>query len=303
MFTKNNAVTDWKDLQDKVAQLFSELGCEVKTPHVVELAGRGKKEVDVFVCDRRTSLEMKTLVECKWWNTEVPQDTIHAFHTVMQGCGANAGFVISKVGFQKGAYEAAQSTNISLLTFEQLQHRFGNEWFFVQKTKVSILLQPLREALNLYWDQFNPAPISNKMFFHTRELEERLFTLHVWCSVLLGESNSSWPESYLGPEPVNMARDPLKPFLDVPRGKMWHEAPTVRDFYSRLIKGLEAWAKALKRLSEAAHKSFDALPPEKQAQLMNQSLVAVLEENPLRALKRKIPEDEYKRLLNLFLPQ
>jgi hypothetical protein len=300
MFIKDNAVTDWKDLQNKVAQLFLELGCEVQTPFVVELAGRGKKEVDVFICDRRASLSKITIVECKWWNTEVSQDTVHAFHTVMQGCGANAGFIVSKIGFQKGAYEAAQSTNITLLTFEELQHRFGHEWFFVQKTTVSKLLEPLRKAASLHFDQFNPGPIHNNMFFHTQQLQQRLLILRAWYSALLCEANSIWPESYLGPEPVRMATDPLKPFAEIPEGKMWHEAPTVREYFRRLITALKGWGKAFEHSCTFAHASFEALPEELQGDLMNQSLTKIREESPLRVLKQKIPDNEYQRLLQLI---
>lgn len=302
MFIKNNAVADWKDLQNRVAQLFSELGCEVQTPLVVELAGRGQKEVDVFISDKRSSLPKITIVECKWWNSEVPQDTVHSFHTVMNGCGANSGFIVSKIGFQAGAYEAANKTNISLLTFEEMQHRFGGEWFSTQKANISKLLEPLKQAAHLHFDQFNGLPIHNNMFFHTPVLAHRLVLLHVWSSVLLLEANSRWPESYLGPEPVKMARDPLRPFAEVPAGKHWHEARSVREFYQRLSKGLQLWNKAFERTRAAAHKSFDRLSPDQQGELMMKSLTKTHEELPLRVLKGKVSDQEYVRLLKLAFP-
>jgi predicted helicase len=70
------------------------------------------------------------LVECKFWDSSIPQDTVHSFHTVMTGAGANTGFIISKIGFQSGAYEAAQkNTNIHLLTWKGFQHKFGRQWY------------------------------------------------------------------------------------------------------------------------------------------------------------------------------
>ncbi|MGO8675320.1 MAG: restriction endonuclease [Limisphaerales bacterium] len=300
MFIKDDAIADWEDLQDKVAQLFDELGCEVQTPFVVELAGRGRKAVDVFARDRRTSMERITLVECKWWNTEVPQDTVHAFHTIMQRSGANEGFVVSKVGFQAGAYEAAQHTNINLLTFGDLQHRFGNEWFLVQKATVSQLLQPLRQASCLHFDQFNPITISNNMFFHTQELADRLTLLGAWNKALLIASTSIWPESYLGPEPVRMANDPLKPFLEVPNGRQWHEAPTVREYFRRLIAGLKAWNTAYQNSVTLAHRTFDRLPADRRGELMDRSLLELKEESPIRVLKDRLPREEYDSILHLL---
>jgi hypothetical protein len=45
---------DWAELQDRVAQLFSELGCDVKVCETVKLV-RGEKEIDVTVRDPQTT--------------------------------------------------------------------------------------------------------------------------------------------------------------------------------------------------------------------------------------------------------
>ena len=45
--------TDWADLQNRVAQLFSELVCEVAVSATVELV-RGAKEIDVRVLNPHT---------------------------------------------------------------------------------------------------------------------------------------------------------------------------------------------------------------------------------------------------------
>ena len=45
--------TDWVELQDLVAQLFSELGCNVKVCQRVKLV-RGEKEIDVTAHDPQT---------------------------------------------------------------------------------------------------------------------------------------------------------------------------------------------------------------------------------------------------------
>ncbi|MCC8959487.1 restriction endonuclease [Bradyrhizobium sp. Pear77] len=123
MFIPTSQLKDWRDLQDKVAMLFREMGYDAVTPLTVKLAGRGSKEVDVYIHDPRASVNQVMLVECKYWESPVPQDTVHSFHTIMSGAGANTGFIISKVGFQSGAYEAASSTNIHLLSWDELQRK------------------------------------------------------------------------------------------------------------------------------------------------------------------------------------
>lgn len=63
MLIPTENIRDWKDLQDKVADLFREMGYEVHSPHVVQHV-RGSKEVDVYVRDPRTSVPHVILIEC-----------------------------------------------------------------------------------------------------------------------------------------------------------------------------------------------------------------------------------------------
>jgi hypothetical protein len=87
---------DWRELQERVAQLFSEIGCDV--------------------IPRRTQL--LSICECKFWSKPVPQEVIHSFRTVLSDLGAHRGFIIARTGFQAGAREAVTKTNLDLLTFE-----------------------------------------------------------------------------------------------------------------------------------------------------------------------------------------
>jgi hypothetical protein len=56
--------------------LFREMGYDAITPSTVNLAGRGEKEVDVYIHDRRASVNQIMLAECKFWESAVPQDTV-----------------------------------------------------------------------------------------------------------------------------------------------------------------------------------------------------------------------------------
>lgn len=300
MLIKDEDVGDWRDLQNKVQQLFGEMGYYSTSPHVVELSGRGRKEVDVFVEDRRTSSKTIYLVECKWWETNVPQDTVHAFHTVMQGAGANTGFIVSKVGFQSGAREAIQSTNINLLTFEDLQHAFGEEWFRFQQSQVHNLATEMDQRHHLHFDQWNMLPIHNNMMFHTPDLQLRLMMAAKQCTNLIIQSRSRFPESYLGPEPVTMASDPSDPQKKPPDGKVWHEAATVRDYFTVLRSEMSKWIAEFDSLCDEAKHSFEQLGDCKQDNLMQESMLAHLEETPVRVLKRHLTDQEYQRLLGLL---
>ena len=139
--------SDWKDLQDFVKQMFDECGFETESPHIVELV-RGKKEVDVYAKDLESEYQPVVFIECKFWNSPIPQDTIHSFRTVMADGGANLGFIVSKIGFQKGAYEAVEKTNIRLVTFEELEQVYYRRWL----KNIPKRYMEIADKLFPYWD-------------------------------------------------------------------------------------------------------------------------------------------------------
>ena len=145
--------TDWNDLQNLVAQLFSELGCEVTVGGRVELV-RGKKEIDVRVRDPHTSPASEYLCECKYWNRPIPQEVVHSFRTVVSDYGAHRAFVISRAGFQTGAHEAARNTNVDLVTFPDLQAIFFDRW----RVAMGKRFMPYADRLFPYWDYVGKMP-------------------------------------------------------------------------------------------------------------------------------------------------
>lgn len=143
----DHAPADWRELQDRVAQLFSEIGCDVRVGEQVKLV-RGEKEIDVSVRDPQTTPASVYLCECKFWSKPVPQEVIHSFRTVLSDFGAHRGFIISRAGFQAGAKEAVKKTNLDLLTFEEFQSLFFDRWRIAMGKKY----RPYADRLFPYWD-------------------------------------------------------------------------------------------------------------------------------------------------------
>lgn len=139
--------TDWRDLQNKVAQLFNEIGCTVRISEKASLV-RGHKEIDVLAMDSGTAPASTYAIECKNWSNRVPQEVAHSFRTVVADLGAHHGFIVSRKGFQSGAYEAVKSTNVSLLNFTELQQLFVDRWLVSMAKRY----EPLADALFPYWD-------------------------------------------------------------------------------------------------------------------------------------------------------
>lgn len=168
--------SDWVELQDRVAQLFSELDCDVKVGERVELV-RGSKEIDVAVRDRQTVPPSVYLCECKFWSKPVPQEVIHSFRTVLADFGAHRGFIISRVGFQAGAKEAVQNTNLDLLTFEELQALFFDRW----RVAMGKRYRPQADRLFPYWDYPGKMP---KIKWNEKHVQRQQLLIEAYRPIL-----------------------------------------------------------------------------------------------------------------------
>jgi Restriction endonuclease len=144
---------NWTELQDYVGQMFNECGFETEISKVVELV-RGKKEIDVYTQDTKSEYKPIILVECKFWNKPISQETIHSFRTVVADFGANIGFIVSKNGFQKGSYEASKKTNIKLVSLKELEIEYYSKW----KQAMVEKYMPYADRLFPYWDYPGKMP-------------------------------------------------------------------------------------------------------------------------------------------------
>ncbi len=146
---------NWTDLQNYVGQMFKECGFETEISKVVELV-RGKKEIDVYTQDIKSEYKPIILIECKFWNKPVNQETVHSFRTIVSDFGGNIGFIVSKNGFQRGSYQAAEKTNIKLVTLKELENEYYKKW----KQGMIEKYMPYADRLFPYWDY--PGKIPNE---------------------------------------------------------------------------------------------------------------------------------------------
>ena len=82
----------WIELQELTAKYLGEAGYNAITPFQMETA-RGNVEIDVYV-EAPDELVKKIIIECKFWNTAIPKEKIHAFRTVVNDAGAALGKII-----------------------------------------------------------------------------------------------------------------------------------------------------------------------------------------------------------------
>lgn len=118
---------NWRDLQSEVARILAECGMQAEVEKTVTLA-RDVAEVDVVAVETVNGRTSTIFCECKLWKSSIPKNVVHGFRTVVQDGGANAGYIITSGGFQRGAFAAADLTNLRLVTWPEFQAEFEGLW-------------------------------------------------------------------------------------------------------------------------------------------------------------------------------
>ena len=173
----NNIPKDWKDLQNKVCELLNEAGYPSESPKEINTV-RGKVEDDVFSTSN-DELIKQFICECKFWNTAVPKEKIHAFRTVVNDSGSMVGIFISKNGFQSGAIEAAYCSNVLLKNWDEFLEMIKNKWLIKQLPRIKKIVHPL----SVYTD-FLDVPVEKltkqelKIY---RKLNEKYTGVYIFC--------------------------------------------------------------------------------------------------------------------------
>jgi Restriction endonuclease len=151
----NRTPDGWEELEALVADILAEAGLTTQRQLTLRLP-RGAVTVDVMVEETIDNIVFRTICECKNWRTNIPQDVVHGFRTVIQESGAHRGYIISRIGFQSGAIEAAKSTNIDLVTFPQFQELYFDKWI----NKRLWTIEKEVGAINTYYEPFGIPGIS-----------------------------------------------------------------------------------------------------------------------------------------------
>ncbi len=114
------APTDWHAYQLSVRDFFQTLGMSATCD--VEIVGaRTRHDIDVVVEFSHAGLSLRWLVECKRHHRSISKLHVLALRTIVEDVGADRGILVSESAFQRGAYEAAVNSNVTLTTFSELQ--------------------------------------------------------------------------------------------------------------------------------------------------------------------------------------
>ncbi|WP_218035501.1 restriction endonuclease [Pseudomonas denitrificans (nom. rej.)] len=137
---------EWFKFQERIKDHFLSLGAEARTN--IRIQGvRTFHDIDVYVQTRYLGEDLVWLIEAKYWKAKVKKNQVLALRAIVEDIGADRGFIVSMAGFQKGAIEAANKTNIKLKTFEELVSD-------TREFAESEILRAYRERINLLEDRY-----------------------------------------------------------------------------------------------------------------------------------------------------
>jgi hypothetical protein len=159
--------TSWQDLETGVARILTECGYDAEVQKNVDLA-RGDATVDVWA-DDHSSPQNVIAVECKHWVRPATKNVVHAFRSVVGDSGANTGFIVSSAGFQRGAIEAAEYSNVRLLDWHQFQEIFALRWY---KRYMTLTLSEQTSSLQEYTERYNARVIRDSASISQDKLQQ-----------------------------------------------------------------------------------------------------------------------------------
>jgi len=157
----------WKTYQQQAAEFFTTIGLSAAVEEPVQ-GIRVKHKVDVFVTGKVHGLDLRWVVECKQWSSNVPKEKVLALLAIVQDIGADKGILLSEVGFQSGAIKAARSTNLLLTSIADLKEDLKESMLETiisslhwRLTKVSTRLSALHKIQKEHDYMFTPALSEN----------------------------------------------------------------------------------------------------------------------------------------------
>ena len=106
---------DWREYQTATASLFRKQGCSARVEAEI-IGARGTHAIDVYVSFSNHGIDCNWVIECKLWKTRVPKEKVLTLKAIVDDVGADRGIIISEKGFQRGAYDVARQSNITLVT-------------------------------------------------------------------------------------------------------------------------------------------------------------------------------------------
>jgi len=141
-------VGDWQEYQQEAAEFFRSLGLCADVDMTLQ-GVRARHDIDVVVRSKHVGFEIQWLVECKHWKTRVSKLHVLGLREIVNDVGADRGIILCEAGFQTGAIEAANLTNVQVSSLATLSLKTKSD---VSAMRLRDIADRVAIAKSLYWD-------------------------------------------------------------------------------------------------------------------------------------------------------
>ncbi len=147
----------WKQYQDEAAAFFRSLGLDAQTDARIK-GVRTMHDVDVLVISHHAGFDVTWIVECKLWTTAISKLHVLALREIVTDVGADRGILLAESGFQNGALEAANLTNVKLTSLAALSVTAEAD---ILSMRLRELFDRLEACSKAYWSLAKSTRISH----------------------------------------------------------------------------------------------------------------------------------------------
>jgi restriction system protein len=141
-------MNDWKKYQEEAAAYFRSLGLDASTD-VTAKGVRTSHDIDVYVKSHYVGFDIIWIVECKHWKTAVSKLHVLALREIVADIGADRGILLSESGFQSGAVEAANLTNVQVTSIAEMRDTAGES---INAMRLRELFDRVGVCKDRYWE-------------------------------------------------------------------------------------------------------------------------------------------------------
>ncbi len=139
---------DWFDYQEETAAFFRGLGMDAQTNVTVQ-GVRTHHDIDVLVKMHHVGFEVTWAIECKHWKTKVSKLHVLGLRSIVQEIGVDRGILLCETGFQSGAIEAAQLTNVVVTSLANVMLSAQKDVYSLRIRELLVRIEASRER---YWE-------------------------------------------------------------------------------------------------------------------------------------------------------
>lgn len=217
---------DWRDYQEEAAAFFRSLGQSADTN--VTLHGvRTSHDIDVVVKSKHVGFEVLWLIECKHWKSPVSKLHVLGLREIVNDLGADRGILLCEAGFQAGAIEAANLTNVQVSSLATLSMKTQSD---VSAMRLRDISDRVAIAKSLYWDL-------DKAFRIKVGLRAESFEHNYSGDLVIRYSETVLGEALRHRYPIQMGEFGSLVGLNLP--KSYHDFNEVADSLEFIVRDLE----------------------------------------------------------------